>query len=281
MCAVSIAAMLAQVLATSSNNLTTAREHSRGVQPLRLCLLACTVLLTSCGGKATGADCPAGPTLVAGPQHALRARSVGFAGTDEEYSELYDLPCSSQGDCVSPCVDRGGTEDFCSASVCQGSGAKYCLPPTKWRALSELQSEGTSIDDAAVTSLSLANGSHYDYLIGDNFEFELPASAWIDGIAVTIRRAADAASGAADQAVRIVRGGMIGDLNHARTTPWDSTFEAVEYGGPTDLWGEAWTPAVINSPDFGVAIAVTPASGGRAYVDAIQLTVHHRSCERP
>jgi hypothetical protein len=60
-------------------------------------------------------------------------------------------------------------------------------------------------------------------------------------------------------------------------------YENAVYGGPEDLWGETWTPADLNSEDFGVAlnaIYTDTAGNGRAYVDIVYVTVNYAtSCE--
>lgn len=227
-----------------------------------------------CGETAANkCGCDADVAVDTGPRHARAARSAGFSGTDDQYSELYDQQCSDATDCIAPCVDRGGTGEFCAQHVCIDSTDDYCLPPTKWRGLSAALFEGTDIYDAAVTSLDTSNGAQHDRLIADDFKHEVPSNATIRGISVTIRHASD---GASDQVVRVIKGGIMGEADRAKPELWPVDLEAAEYGGPEDLWGEEWTPEDVNAADFGVAVAALPASSGsRAYVDIIYTTVHY------
>jgi hypothetical protein len=230
------------------------------------------------GGAGAGGGCVESTE----PRAPGRARSHGFSGTDSDYSKLYDDPCSVPSDCVAPCVERGGTTEFCSTSICQESDTDYCLPPTKWRGVDGALSESGTIESSAVTSLSLSNGNDHDRLIVDDFGFAIPDDATILGISATIHRAAGGPQEASDHAVRIIKNGAIGETKREKQGYWPTTVTPEDYGGETDLWGETWTPADINAESFGLAIAALPAKGaGRAYVDVAYLRVHYQlpSCD--
>lgn len=231
-------------------------------------------------GNAAGGHSSAACLKTAGPKPPGSARSFGFQGTDLEYSELYDAPCQVDGDCVPPCTERGGTGEFCADSVCVHSSTDYCLPPTKWRGVDNALSEGADIDSAAVTSLSVANGTEHDRLVLDHFGFDIPSGATIEGIVITIRHAAGGAEEASDQRVRIVKAGAIGLTPREKPGFWPETLTDEDYGGTSDLWGEEWSPAEINSAQFGVAVAALPGdTGGRAYVDIAYVSVNYSDCD--
>jgi hypothetical protein len=216
-------------------------------------------------------------------RHGRRARSSGFSGTDAQYGELYNLACFSIDDCIEPCLERGGTETMCFAGECVDSTEDYCLPATVWSNLPSLLVEGSDpYTDAAV--LVLVGTPYRDFLLVDDFKLEVPASAEIKGITVTVRRAGGGADEAFDYAVRLLKGGVMGESDRATATPWNAPpFENVDYGGPTDLWNETWTPADVNAADFGVALAAgytQTAGNGRAYVDIVYVTVSYSlACE--
>jgi hypothetical protein len=160
--------------------------------------------------------------------------------------------------------------------VCIEADPNYCLPPTKWRSLEYALSESDSPYDSAVTSLSTGNGDTHDRLIVEDFGFEVPASARIEGITARVRHSSD---GASDQVVRIVKAGQIGTTPREKEPLWpvEPTYET--YGGEDDTWGETWTVEDINNPEFGLAIAALPAElGSRAYVDVVVLEVHYSIC---
>jgi hypothetical protein len=229
-----------------------------------------------------GSDCGGPVTDGEAMSYSRRARSSGWSGTDAQYSELYDVPCSSVDDCIDPCTTRGGTEAMCAASICVDSTSDYCLPPTAWRNLGALRSEGTGPEDGA--ELVLVYNPYEDVLLLDDFRLEVPAGAEIVGITVTVRRAGGSSMEAVDGAVHLIKGGVVGSSDRALPTPWTGPeYASIAYGGPTDLWGQTWTPAEVNAQNFGVALSAIyadTAGNGRAYVDIVYVTVSYRTtCE--
>lgn len=224
------------------------------------------------GGTGGGTACE---VQTSGPHLPGAARSAGFSGTDAVYAELYDQLCTVSSDCIAPCVMRGGTQDFCAEIACVSGSVDFCLPPTKWRMVDKVLSAGSTIPDATVTSLSLANGDEHDLLIVDDFGFELPDDAQVLGISATIRKGSESANDANDQDVRLVRGGIVGPTNLKSEQPWPVALTDVVHGSMSELWGENWSAAEINAQDFGLALGALPLTGsGRAYVDTIALTVY-------
>jgi hypothetical protein len=206
-----------------------------------------------------------------------KAASSGFAGTEAEYTALYSLPCSGPADCITPCIANGGTDEMCAAGMCVDSDPDdYCLPSTIWTELDQLETEGTSSLDCA--ELVLWSDPYLDYLLLTDFGFEVPESAEIRGISVKVRRAAGSPEEAQDAGVYLIKGGTLGDLDRSIPGSWAGPdLGETSYGGPTDLWEEELTPADVNSPDFGVALAAsfTGVGNGRAYVDIVYVTVHY------
>jgi hypothetical protein len=218
-------------------------------------------------------------------RHGQSAKSSGFSGTQEQYNELYEIaPCATDDDCGGPCLERGGTEAMCAATYCMESTENYCLPATIWTNLQTLAAEGSDIYADGAT-LVLWSDPYRDFLLVDNFKLEVPAAATVLGITVTVRRAAGGPNEAVDAGVHIIKRGAMGSADRSSPTPWaeNMAFAEVDYGGPSDLWGETWTPADVNAPDFGVALsaAYTQSAGnGRAYVDIVYVTVHYTTvCE--
>jgi len=62
-------------------------------------------------------------------------------------------------------------------------------------------------------------------------------------------------SGVYDDKVRIIKGGVVGSTDRASGSAWPGTLTYSTYGSSSDLWGETWTVADINSSSFGVAIS--------------------------
>jgi cysteine-rich repeat protein len=114
------------------------------------------------------------------------------------------------------------------------------------------------------------------YLKATNFGFAIPAGAVIDGITVTVERRSAAAL-ITDDAVRIVKGGIVGTDDRASASTWPTTDAVATYGGGSDLWGETWTASDVNGAGFGVALSVTD-NVDVAAVDAVAITVHYSLC---
>ncbi len=128
-----------------------------------------------------------------------------------------------------------------------------------------------------------AKGENSQYLIVDNFGLSIPASHDILGISFTIHRKSTGDK-TLDYAVYLVdEAGAVrtSGTNKAKGGDWPTVVTSSSYGGSTDLWGDVggfWTPAKLNDPDFGLAIAVQMANSGsgtrRADIDYVTITVY-------
>jgi hypothetical protein len=136
---------------------------------------------------------------------------------------------------------------------------------------------------ASFNDLSNQNGKYTDYLVAANFGFNIPALAEITGIAVSIERA-DPSTSTADHSIRIVKNNIVSGSEHSTGAMYSSTenfeiFDSQEgFGNSTDLWGETWTPADINSTGFGVAVSAKRAienSNTDGRIDDIRITVYY------
>lgn len=123
------------------------------------------------------------------------------------------------------------------------------------------------------------------YLRASNYGFTFPSDVTILGIElVIIRKVTNIIAGDIeydinyDQYVRITKAdGTIGTQNKALSSSniWPTSYANATYGGPTDLWGETWTPAQINDTDFGAVVSVFSDAGvGFGNVDSMTLTVY-------
>lgn len=80
---------------------------------------------------------------------------------------------------------------------------------------------------------------------------------------------------AKDSRVRIVNGETIGTEDKASASNWPQSDAYATYGSNTDLWGETWTVAQINSSGFGVVLSAIGVGSGTAFVDHIRITVYY------
>ena len=118
-------------------------------------------------------------------------------------------------------------------------------------------------------------GGYTDYLVVKGFGFAIPGGATITGILVEVERS-DANSNTSDFQVNIVKNNIIGATNKAVAALWPTADAYQSYGSSSDLWGNTWTTADINSAGFGVAIAAQRgATGGptAGKVDHVRISV--------
>ena len=135
---------------------------------------------------------------------------------------------------------------------------------------------------ARVNLPGLAHGDQVsDYLVAKGFGLSIPSDATIEGITVTVERSVNHRrfNGARDYSVKLVKAGTIVGNDYAdRNAEYPTSDTAVSYGSSVDLWGETWTPADLNDPDFGVAIsAFRPPRAAlfeqKARIDYIKIEV--------
>ncbi|TNC96195.1 MAG: hypothetical protein FD121_1205 [Gallionellaceae bacterium] len=148
----------------------------------------------------------------------------------------------------------------------------------------------------AFSTISLNDGQVSNYLRCTGYGFAIPAGATITGIVVNVERKASSTNSIRDAAMRLVKevaGAPVIQTPDRSTLTNYTTADVVEaHGGAADLWGGAWTPADINSTNFGAAVASQkPGTAGGARtvsVDHMSVTVryttsllHHVSISAP
>lgn len=134
------------------------------------------------------------------------------------------------------------------------------------------------VDGFRAEASSISTGEISNYLKATDYNFNIPLDATILGIKANIIHNASFHDRIQDQEVKIIKNGNIIDTNQASSAFWSDDNEAdtvASYGGETELWGETWTPSDINSPGFGLAIAVTNIGGGSrtARIDNISISI--------
>jgi len=147
---------------------------------------------------------------------------------------------------------------------------------------SEWQDPGNITDPGSpyATITLYQNRGYSNYLQGTQYGFDIPADAHIDGITVNINRMSNANNPSIlDNVVSLVKDGTITGDNKASLNIWPLSMEVGTYGGATDLWGNSWTPADINSPDFGVVLAAYRQNHGNnqrtSSVDYMQIIIYY------
>ena len=150
----------------------------------------------------------------------------------------------------------------------------------------------TSNNDYAYAgaTLTLLNPSKYsDYMALTNFSMSIPLAVTICGIEVQMDRKASGLSLGAvvkDYRVRLIKGGSIVTAsNKASASGWSGSETTATYGSSSDLWGTTWTPADINSSNFGFAFSaeISGLLGVflSADIDNVRITVYYQHIVLP
>lgn len=112
-----------------------------------------------------------------------------------------------------------------------------------------------------------------------NFGFNIPSTATIDGVSITVAGVPDANGAVYDQVIQLRRDNLnnLYGNNMSATQPWNINQPDHTYGSSTELWGLAWTPADVNSSDFGCYIKLDNSSGNAhtVQIDAVFITVNY------
>ena len=127
-------------------------------------------------------------------------------------------------------------------------------------------------------NLTTGANSYTDYVHINKFGLDVPPTAIITGIEVTVERS-DPDQNTADYSVKIIKYDIItGDERSTGATY--TSFDSDEiFGNAGDLWGEFWTPDMINDNGFGIAIAAQRINGStgttNGRIDNVSITVYY------
>jgi hypothetical protein len=122
------------------------------------------------------------------------------------------------------------------------------------------------------------------YLISNAHGFTIPEGAVITGILVEIQKFQDIGGGddyCADSIIRLIQNDVVqGNADRASAAHYPDVPTYVSHGGVSDLWGNTWTPEIINGDGFGVAIQargvqVTSTLDAIAHIDHVRITVYY------
>ena len=138
-------------------------------------------------------------------------------------------------------------------------------------------------DGAFAAAYNAFSADNTFWLLATNFGFTVPTDADIDGIEVLIDRGASGAYAVDDNAVKLFSSGSPVGNDAATGTFWKELpgTRVDTYGGASDLWGGAWTPADVNNSTFGIGLSATiynfegPEVPDVAYIDYFAITVHY------
>jgi len=114
------------------------------------------------------------------------------------------------------------------------------------------------------------------YVSGFNFNID-PAKTITGITAVVHKKAITNTTVSSDWEVKLWDAGVkVGNDLRDYGNEWPAAGVIITYGGPTEMWGYAWTPEKVNHPGFGISISAHVAiEFATAQVDYITLEVHH------
>lgn len=121
-------------------------------------------------------------------------------------------------------------------------------------------------------------GRHYTQRLRlTNFGLLVPRNAVVTGVEVVLIRRSGLGTSVTDRTVQLMRDGIIVGQNLRVAEKWDTEWTAVQYGGPTELWGIKWEGSDINNVNFGLAFdAEFNGPEDRAEIDQAKLTVYYQ-----
>jgi len=126
-------------------------------------------------------------------------------------------------------------------------------------------------DDSRAVTGDIEEADSY-YLVITGFNAGVQEDDTIDGIVFQVEGIALDFAPAADNAVYMVKDGVLGSTNLAKAGNWSNTEETRNYGDSNELGGHTWTWEEVNASTTGIAISVT---GGANSGDGVQFAIDH------
>jgi len=116
------------------------------------------------------------------------------------------------------------------------------------------------------SNLNNSTNSYTDYLHVNKFQLDIPLDAIITGIEINVERS-DPSQNTADYSVRILKYDMVTGDEKSTGDAYAATDTYKTFGGVGDLWGDVWTPDMINDNGFGIAISAQRINGNTGQTD--------------
>jgi hypothetical protein len=131
------------------------------------------------------------------------------------------------------------------------------------------------IDHITIT-LHYTTSETSDYLDVQNFGFDIPLGATINGMVVSIERKSTSGT-VTDATLQMLNASGVagGDDKALTSTAWPASDALASYGGPSDSWSISPTVAMVNDADFGVRLSITGSLADVASVDHVSMKVYY------
>jgi PKD repeat protein len=137
-------------------------------------------------------------------------------------------------------------------------------------------SVATDINSGTNTSTSCTNNGKDKHRYS-NYNFNLPATAVIQGIQVRLDARADSTSGSPKLCVQLSWDGGITWTTARSTTTLGTTETTYALGGSSDTWGRTWTPSSFNNPNFRVRVINVASNANRDFfLDYVAVNVTYQ-----
>lgn len=182
------------------------------------------------------------PAILNDPSFGIIVRSTGSGICT--YAQ-WNLQMRVHFNCVAG-QDTGRIPDSVALVARPGSTGAYSIQ-------NPLTHNGNQFTNAP-TTVSCAINCKADHLYFQDLDFAIPANAQITGVQVRkTSGACNSGSVMTDTLQLAYNGAVLGSVK------WDSSgvFYSVTFGNANDTWGAALTPAIVNSPTFGVWVTST------------------------
>lgn len=220
-------------------------------------------------------------TLAAFGGCSLATSFDDFAGPDEETKFPTVLPDSG-----SPATSSGGSDadlpepdagcTLKTTGPLTGRATSSAGAGRAWTQPNDALTVGGEVSRVTLP----ASGDESVFLVVQDFGFQVPAAAKVQGVFVAVLRRAPSGE-LRDRTIQLAPEGNPAGDNRAAESFYSSTLATTTYGSDGDLWGQPLTPAVVNGAAFGVGIKVVRASSsgteGVAEIDFVTIDIAY--CE--
>lgn len=148
---------------------------------------------------------------------------------------------------------------------------------TRWNQLTNLK-----FSDDKKASIVLTNINRSRQILGNNFKFQIPEGATINGITLMIEGQSDAFAMIDELQIQLM--GTDGEpkgnnkkneakLQKAWSQNPDNKDKTWMYGSKSDLWGTQWTPEELNDPNFGFLLQIRNIVNDTVRVEIDQVLI--------
>lgn len=161
------------------------------------------------------------------------------------------------------------------------SGTVFSNDNSEGRIAWSSPSNAQSSDNSRTTAGAILIGDSTNILTIKGFGFAIPSSATITGIVVSIEQSGIGVLQAiVNNRITLIKGGTMTGFNAADGTLLTIFDHIYDYGSSSLKWGSNWTPAEINSAEFGVSIGSTLYGVSvlpTARIDHVTITVYYNT----